>query len=197
MMSAAGNLQSRVLKSSWNDGLIDLFAGIGVLVIGVSWHFHFAALGGIAPALLVPLWQPLRRRLVEPRTGYMEFGEQTRLRLSRSLLTMLLLGVGTLGLGVATYFYAGGGVLTADVKLIAGLPAFLIGFAALVAGFSFGIPRFPLYALVLIGGGVITALLGLEPAPAMMAGGSAAALVGAVVLGRFLKDHPVVDEQAR
>jgi len=197
MMSAAVDLQNRVLKSSWNDGLIDLFAGIGVLLIGLSWQFDLVPLGSIAPALLIPVWQPLRRRLIEPRTGYMEFGERTRLRLSRSLLTMIILGVGTLALGVGIYLYAAGGVPMAGVTVVAGLPAALIGLAALIAGNSFGIPRFPLYALVFMVGAAATILLGLEPALPMMAGGALAAASGALLLGRFLRDHPVIDEQAQ
>jgi len=196
MMNAASNLHDRVLTSSWNDGLIDTLAGLGVLLMGVSWQFDLVPMGSIAPALMIPLWHPLRRKLVEPRTGYMEFGVPTQLRLSRSMWMMALLGAGAFGIGVAGYFYASDNLAVADVSWIAALPAILIGIGAFVAGFAFGIPRFPLYALVFVLCGVATAVLGLEPGLAMIAGGTVAAATGLWLLGRFLREHPVLEEQA-
>ncbi len=193
MSVATTNLHSRVLKSSWSDGLLDVFAGVGVLLIGVSWQLDLAPLGSIAPALLIPVWQPLRAKLIEPRRGYMELGERAGLRLSRALWLMIIMGTGTLALGVAVYFYAAGGVPLAGVTLIAGLPSALIGVAALVAGAVFGLTRFPFYAGVFLVCGALTILLGLEPGVGMIVGGAVAAASGLVVLTRFLRTHPVID----
>jgi hypothetical protein len=187
-------LERRILREWWDDGLIDLFAGLGVLLIGIGWQFDLVMMGLIVPPLLVPLWGPTRERIVVPRAGFVVLGEPTRGVLTRGNWILVAAGVVTLLLGVAGYFVVRGGSLGGGRTLIAGLPAFLLGLGGLASWAVFRIPRLPAYAAVLCAAGVGTAWLGLGPAPAMLLGGGVMTLAGGALLATFLKEHPLPPE---
>ncbi len=193
-MTATTRLEDRLLRRSWNDGLLDLFSGIGLTLMGVAWQFDLVALGPIGPALLLTLWKPVRQRLVEPRAGYAEPGARTQERMTRGLVTFLGAGVGSLLLGILLYtFRRGGGEFSASY-LVAGLPAVLIAAGAAFVGLAFAVPRFFAYAVVLAVAAAATVVLELHPAPAMLAGGSFVTVSGALLLARFLHQNPIIDQ---
>ena len=72
----ANQLEIALFRSYWDDGLLDLLCGFGLLLIGLGWALDQVALAAALPALLVPLWGPLRRSLVEPRAGFVEFSQR-------------------------------------------------------------------------------------------------------------------------
>ena len=139
-------LEHRAYRTLWQDGLLDLFVGIAIVCIGTSWVAGSPVLGAVVPALLVPLWQATRKRLVEPRVGYVEFSSERKGRERRSLGALLLLGVLMLVLGVAVYF-----VTRTDPShlahlapaVIPALPAALMALGGVLVALLFGIRRFP------------------------------------------------------
>ena len=74
----------RVYEACWQDGSIDLFAGVAAAGIGVAWIFDLVVMGPIAPALAIPLWVAFRRRVIEPRLGHVRFDSSRRRRLKRA-----------------------------------------------------------------------------------------------------------------
>ena len=82
-------LEGRLFRRYWDDGLLDLLVGVGVLLIGIGWVCDQVALAAFTPALLVPLWRPLRARLVEPRLGAVEFADKRVRRQRRHALGLV------------------------------------------------------------------------------------------------------------
>jgi hypothetical protein len=192
MPSAAGNLESRLFRQYWDDGLLDLFAGIGVAGIAAFWALDLVALGAVAPAVLATFWVPVHRALVEPRIGHVEFSDA---RANRNVR----LGVGSALIGGAMLVGVIGLTLTARsrslsaLSLIApGLPAFLLALLAVFVGWGLGLLRFLVYAGVLCMGGIGVVLVDARPEIAMAAGGLVMLLSGGWRMARFLR-LPVVE----
>ena len=192
MPSAATTLESRLFRQYWDDGLLDLFAGIGVAGIAVFWALDLVALGAVAPAMLAAFWVPIRRAVVEPRIGLVEFSNARANRNVRLGVGSAVVGgamlVGFVGLTLSAHSRS----LSALSLISPGVPAFLLALLALFAGWGLGLPRFLVYAVVLCLGGVGVVLIDARPEIAMAAGGFAMLLSGGWRMARFLR-LPVVE----
>lgn len=194
MSEKMGAIESRVYRAYWNDGLLDVFAAVGVLAIGISWSFDAVVAGAVTPALLVPLWGPFRQRFIEPRLGTVEFSDARERTNRERLRLVLLLGVGAFALGVSLYFLRDRLALDPDVSLIAGLPAFLLAVLAALTALLVSTGRFLAYAALLILAGAIGATSGWEPGLILVSAAFPMLLVAIAVLLRFFRNNPVATE---
>ncbi|MEJ2516159.1 MAG: hypothetical protein P8102_13205 [Gammaproteobacteria bacterium] len=189
-MENMAGLEKRVYRTYWEDGLIDLFAAVGVLIIGVSWAFDFPIGGVIAPAVLVPLWGPVRERLILPRLGRVEFADRRESRNRNMLRTALYAGAGLLALGVGAYLTRDRVATLAAAEFAAALPAAILAAMALVASVLIASPRFVVYAGVLLLAGIAGAWKGLEPGRTLLEAGAFILVAALVLLTRFLRANP-------
>jgi predicted small integral membrane protein len=196
MLNNTHAIERRVFRTFWADGLLDLFGAVGVFGIGMAWTFDLVVVGALVPAVLVPLWQPLRQRLIEPRLGLVEFSEQRERRNNARLLTTALFGVGTLILVVALYFGRTRLGMDAPVSLIAGLPAILLAVLGIVTAFLTASPRFLAYAAILGGFGIGGAAYGLEPGPILVLASVPISVAALWVFLHFLRQNPVAGDAA-
>lgn len=187
-------LEKRVYTSTWDDGLIDLFAGLGLTLVGIAWLFDLVALGPIAPAVIISCWPAARRRIREPRAGYVRIGESRRRQEKSNVWFLMALATATFLLGLFGYVYlVRAGVPTAGIVrlLVPGLPAALLGIGTLIVGRMLGLVRFYAYGLALFSGAAVVAGLRFDPGAALIVGGAAMLLTGAALLKRFLRLYPV------
>jgi len=185
--SATHPIEARLFRAYWDDGLLDLFFGVGALSIGVCWTLGLVALGAVVPALLALLWSPVRRHLVEPHAGFVAFAAARVASSRRKLRGSVWLGVGVLVLFVLISLVVrrfGGGFLRNDV---AALPAALVGVMACLFAAGLRIARFAAYGLLFGAAGLAAARAKLEPEVAILAAGAAVTLSGLVILARFLR----------
>jgi hypothetical protein len=182
----------RVYEACWQDGSIDLFAGVAAAGIGVAWIFDLVVMGPIAPALAIPLWVAFRRRVIEPRLGHVRFDSSRRRRLKRAHVVLIAVGCATLILGVATYFASGGARPEWFRSVVPALPGVLVGIAGALSALMFAIPRLALYAVPFVLGGLGVAALDTDPGWALLAGGLVAATTGCVLLVRFAWQFPLL-----
>jgi hypothetical protein len=187
MTSRAGTLESRLFRRHWDDGLLDLFAGVGAVSIGVCWAVDLVVVGAAVPAVLVPIWGPLRRALIEPRAGLVEFSDARTARNRRLGLGSAVLGLLMLLLFVGLYVLVRSRSVALLDLVVPGVPAFLLGLLATLAGWGLGLPRFLAYAGVWCAGGFGVALADARPELAMLAGGLVVLMSGAWRLHRFLR----------
>ena len=192
MSSTASNLESRLFRQYWDDGLLDLFAAMGVAGIAAFWALDLVALGAVAPAVLAAFWTPIHRALVEPRIGLVEFSDARTNRNFRLGVGSALVGgamlVGLVGLTLAAHSRSA----SALSSVAPGLPAFLLALLAAFAGWGLGLPRFLAYAGVLCVGGIGVVLIDARPEIAMAVGGFVMLLSGGWRMARFLR-LPVVE----
>jgi len=187
MAGHAESLESRLFHQYWDDGLLDLLAGIGVVGIGTCWALDLVAIGAVVPGVLVLFWGPLRRSLVEPRAGLVEFSDARVGRTRRLGFVGMWLGLAMLAVFTALYLFAAAEPGALLRLLIPGVPVFLLGLLAALVGLGLGLPRFLSYAGLLGGCGVAVILAGTNPAVGMIAGGLPIAINGARLLGRLLR----------
>jgi len=186
-----------LFRSYWDDGLVDLLFGVALLVTGLGWSSSLGALAVIQAPLWVVMWAPLRRRLVEPHAGFVEFSLGRRSHNSRALLRTLSLGVIALVLcGLAAIVLPGtvDGLLAR--RLVQGLPALLVALAAIQAGLLIRAQRFAAYAVGLALGAAVTVVLSRGPAAPLVAGGLGVTAAGATLLARFLRSSREFEERS-
>jgi len=180
--------ETELFRSYWDDGLVDLLSGLALLVTGLGWETELGALAVIQAPLWIVLWGPLRRRVVEPRAGFVRFSLARQERNVRGLGWTLALGVGFLALaGLALVVVRGQGAGAALQLLVPGLPALLVAVAAGLAGLLTGARRFLAYGLALLAGALVTVLLGGGPALPLAAVGLVMVASGGTLLARFVQ----------
>lgn len=190
------SLETALYTGQFDDGLLDLCVGLGLLGVGVSWLSGLHVYGAILPGLLIPVWLILRRRLTEPRLGRVEFSRARR-RSERSwLMTTFALGCGVLALAVAVHFWVRrAGPTPAATALVPLLPAGLLALGLVLVATVIGAPRFGAYALTLVGLAVLITWLGGEPGAYMAASGGLLCLWAGTLVARFLSEHPILDDE--
>jgi hypothetical protein len=191
MLDNDHSLERRLYQHYWDDGLLDIFSALGVFLIGVFWLRDLPPAAAIVPALLVPAWQPTRRRLVEPRLGFVEFSDE-RERLNRRRLRLTLyLGIAAMIVALELYFARKALPAEPAMQLVAGLPAILLAAPAAVTAILIARPQFLVYAVVLLTAGFAGALSGWSPGAIMVAAGAGMFVIAATIFARFLHTNPV------
>jgi len=185
--------EAGLFRSYWDDGLLDALAGLWVLLTGIGWLAGLNGLAGVHAPMWLLLWRPLRQQIVEPRAGFVRFSQSRRERSSHNLWLVLAIGVGILALVAGLLLVVGKtGPEDPATRLAGGLPALLVAVPATITGFLTGAGRFHVYAAILVAAAVLTAHLGLDPAPSLIAGGALIVTTGAVLLARFISARRTV-----
>lgn len=189
-------LEQSVYKSTWDDGLLDLFVGIGLAMVGFSWMMH-SYIGGILVVLVVPLWRATRDRIVVPRRGLIKPNPERQSREKRTHLGLVLGSVVMFLAGLAAFFAMESGAAgELFMRVIPVVPAIGIAIASIGAGLAVGLGRFVAYGVVLlIAAGVSVALIA-GPGWALFAGGVVMIVSGAALLTRFIKRYPLSEARA-
>jgi hypothetical protein len=189
-------IERATYRGSFSDGLLDLFAGIALSFLGLLWLTDYAAFGGLAPALLIPVWPIARRRWVEPRMGYALPNEPRRRKLRMGMLTSITLGVIALLAGIGAYVSLGSDGFSVEGvfdRIGPGLPAFLLALMGGTAALAFDLPRFYAYSGVLVLAGLMGVSFDQEPARSLLVSGLIVSISGLTMLVRFLRNNPVLE----
>jgi uncharacterized integral membrane protein len=187
-MKHTPSMESALFRNFWEEGLLDLLVGLALLVAGIGWHL-FGPLAVLQAPLWVILWNPLRERLVEPRSGYVCFSQARQRRNTRQLGSSLLLGAGMLAavalIVVQLPKEAEGAV--AHEQWIAGLPALLVALGLALGGLLTSARRFYAYGAFFLLAAMESGIRGWEPSIALGVGGILILLVAIIRLTRFLR----------
>lgn len=191
----AKDLEDRVFRSFWQDGLLDCFSGLGLVAIGLAWVTDNVPLGAAVPALLVPIWALVRKRVTAPRLGQVRFNASRRGRERRKLsYGGLVLGLSAFAAVVLFLLALGRLDTVAPMAWIAGLPAALLGLLSAVTALLWGLRRFHAYAALLAVGACAVVTLDVQPGWGFLVPGILVSFVGAVLLTRFLRRNPLLEE---
>ena len=102
-------IEKKTYMSYHQDGLLDIFIGIYVLLFGIgillltmtdfsTWFI----IPAIFPAIMIPIWLSAKKRITMPRIGYVKFGVR-----GANKMMALFLGLMVAGLGVFMVFGLG------------------------------------------------------------------------------------------
>ena len=193
-MIANLSVEPKMIRTFWRDGLVDILLGLGLLLIGIAWQVDLVVLGAIAPALLIPLWQPIRNKFIEPKLGYVDFTQEREQKNQRFLIGMAIGGVFTLSLGVALYFFARQ-VAPTGIQWIAALPALLLAAPVFAIGVILKSARFFAYAGVFMLAGFTVAATQGRPGIGLLVPGIIILLWGVTLMVRFFKSVKQATEE--
>jgi hypothetical protein len=189
------NIESEAYRDSYSDGLVDMFIGLGMTLIGGTWLWLEAQAGVVGGIAAVIAWGmvPIRRRILEPRIGYVKWApprikwERKQLKRLFWMLTAALL----IGIAFAQSVIQDDGGASRDRTVVAGLPALLLAIGAFVLAATSGFRRLWVYGAVLLSAAAVTILIEAGPGGSLLAAGVAIGVSGVVLLSRFLRAHPV------
>jgi hypothetical protein len=102
-------IEKKTYMSYHQDGLLDIFIGIYVLLFGIGISLmtltEFSTwfiIPAIFPAIMIPLWISAKKRITMPRIGYVNFGVR-----GVNKMMAIFLGLMVAGLGVFMVFGLG------------------------------------------------------------------------------------------
>jgi len=95
-------VERRTYMSYHQDGLIDIFVGIyvllfalGILLVTVTDFSTWFVIPAIFPAIMVPIWISAKKRITMPRIGYVKFGTRGANKLMAIFIGLTVAGLGT------------------------------------------------------------------------------------------------------
>jgi len=198
IMTKLSKLEQRLFTEYFDDGLLDLFVGTGIALIGFMWILELVALGAIVPVLLAPFWKIARQKIVEPRAGVISFRAERKAENKSVFTRWALFGLVILITEIVLLEAPGSkGIRNSDLlaSMIPALPAILIALPLTLVAFFLKLSRFAFYGtLAVIFGMLATYDLGLEPGHTLLLTGLVIFLLGLMVVHRFLNEHPMDDE---
>ena len=201
-MNSPQGLQ-RIEHRSWQrvfeDGIWDIAIGLTLLTFGVSILTDFAPSAAILVAVLIPSLRQFKRRLTEPRIGRVHFAPHRKRQIGR--IPILLAGLVIAGLAFFAFLtwslQSEPPAWLQAVRMHFVLVIGLIWSGALsLAGLFLGYRRLHLYALVLMGALIAVDLAeGFHLGWALIGVGGAITLVGLVLLLRFVRRYPRIEDE--
>ena len=189
-------LERKIYLSYHQDGLVDIFLGIGLIVIGIIFHpilgEHVPTVAMVMIMMFVFVYAALKRAITIPRMGYVEFAPKRRTRFA--LLILLIVLITNVPLLLIVLLTAGHLIspvvfdfVTSYLLVIFGLVG--AGLFALI-GILSEIRRFFGYAIVTLILFIISHFLFFHFALPMIGVGVIITIVGFFQLGWFLRKYP-------
>lgn len=185
-------LERETYKATHTDGVIDVFVGASMLLIGLTWIMIPNVLSGATAGVAIAISPTLawRRRFMEARTGYVVFAEPRRLWERRIYTTAAIL------FGVFMVIARPLGTLqTEEIDWLVGpdsLVVWLVAAVLLALAAITELPRLYAYAAVLIASGAVAVPMETEFGWPLVFSGLLIAAVGVALVRRFVKRYPLI-----
>lgn len=184
-------LEQRNYRATHTDGVIDVFVGLSMVIIGVAWLVIPNVLSAVTAGVAISISPVLawRRRFIEDRTGYVMFTEPRRLWERRIYTTAAVL------FGAFMLLARPLGTLQPDdIDWAIGPDSWVVwvvAAVALVLGALTKLTRLFVYVLVLAAAGFVPMIIAAESFGwPLVISGVVAVAVGSVLIRRFAILHP-------
>jgi len=192
-------IEKKTYMSYHQDGLIDIFVGvyvllfgIGILLMTVTDFSTWFVIPAIFPVLMVPIWISVKKRITMPRIGYVKFRSGGANRLMAILLGLMVAGLGTFA--VFTFASSQGWALTLR-NLIVSNSMIIIGIsAATISGlfaYTMGLKRLYVYGLLTLALFFTGHFITIPFEYLLLTIGLAIIINGFVILMQFIRKYPL------
>ena len=198
-------VESRVFRTTMDHGLWDIFIGCFVLLFAVA-PLLSSKLGDFwSSAIFIPFWAALylillwiKKSIVDPRLGTVEFSRPRKKRLSRFMVIMLFVNLAAFMLGLLYLRNYEGFAGTLHSMTL----GFLVLMMASIASYYLEVKRFFIYGLLffiaLIFGEALFFFIKLAHHGFPITFGITSLAItttGAILFIRFLREHPYVSTE--
>jgi len=188
--------ERKTYLSYFDDGILDIVAGLPVLSFGLGMLFD-ATLLFIFTWLPIILFWPLKQAITLPRMGYVKFNPERRRKISKNMVLLFIAGTLSLLLGIVAFLgFEGQAFDLREFMMEYGLLVFgaVMAGAFVLISILFEIRRFMGYAALVFGGWLVPYLFAIEEGLSVAMAGGLISLIGLGILVRFLVNTPVPSE---
>ncbi|MCZ2808281.1 MAG: hypothetical protein O2V44_02890 [Candidatus Bathyarchaeota archaeon] len=194
-------IEKKTYMSYHQDGLLDIFVGVYVLLFGsgillrsVADFSTWFVIPAIFPAIMVPIWISFKKKITIPRIGYVKFGFRSANKLMAVLLGLMVAGLGAFmvfGLGA---FMGQGWALTLR-NLIIPNSMIIIGIGAAIISslfaYTMGLKRLYVYGLLTLVMFLTGHFITIPFEYFLLTIGLAIIIYGLVLLKQFIQKYPL------
>jgi hypothetical protein len=99
--SSLKEVEKRTYMSYHQDGLVDIFVGIyvllfalGILLMTMTDFSTWFVIPAIFPAIMVPIWVQAKKQITMPRIGFVKFGSRGQTKLMAIFIGLMVAGLG-------------------------------------------------------------------------------------------------------
>ena len=89
-------LERRAYLSYHQDGILDIFIGLSILLFGLWILADMAYLAGAFVAIFTPIYAQVKKQITVPRLGYVKFTSSRTAKIQKNILVLVIAGVLTL-----------------------------------------------------------------------------------------------------
>ncbi len=193
-------VEKKTYMSYHQDGLIDIFVGVYVLLFGLGILLMTMAdfstwfvIPAIFPAVMVPIWVSAKKRITMPRIGYVKFGGRGVNKLMAVFTGLMVAGLATFM--VFSFASSQGWVLTIR-NLIVSNAMIIIGIAAAAVSslfaYTMGLNRLYAYGLLTLGLFLAGHFITFPFEYILLTIGLAIIINGFILLIVFIRKHPLL-----
>lgn len=193
------DVEKKTYMSYHQDGLIDIFIGIYILLSGLAiWLLTIAnfstwfIIPAIFPAIMMPVWVSAKKKITMPRIGFVKFGTKGTNKIMAIFLGLMVAGLGT----SMVFSFAFTEVWAQTIRdILIPNSMLIIGFGAAAMsglfGYTMGLKRLYTYGLLILLVFVAGYFISIPFAYFPLAIGIVLTVNGFVLLMRFIRKYPL------
>ena len=198
--TSLSEVEKKTYMSYHQDGLIDIFVavyvllfGLGILLRTVTDFSTWFVIPAIFPAVMVPIWMSVKKRITMPRIGYVKFGGRGANKLMAIFIGVMVAGLGTfMAFTFASTQWSWASMLR-DLLISNGMIIMGIGTAAISGLFAYtmGLKRLYAYGLLTLALFLTGHFITFPLEYVLLTIGFAVLINGFVLLARFIRKYPL------
>jgi hypothetical protein len=193
-------VEKSTYMSYHQDGLLDIFVGVyvllfalGILLMTVTDFSMWFVIPGIFPAVMVPIWISVKKRITMPRIGYVKFGSRGANKVVAIFIGLMVAGLGAF-MVVAFASRSQAWALTLRNLIVPnGMIIIGIGAASISSLFAYtmGLKRLCVYGLLALALFLAGHFITIPFEYSVLAIGLVIVINGCVLLMRFIRKYPL------
>ncbi|UCG37089.1 MAG: hypothetical protein JSV64_02105, partial [Candidatus Bathyarchaeota archaeon] len=190
----------RTYMSYHQDGLVDIFVGVYVLLFALGILFSTVTdfsmwfmIPAIFPAVMLPIWMSVKKRITMPRIGYVRIGSRGVNKLMAVFIGLVVVGLGAFMVLTLASRSQAWALTLRDLIIPNGMIIMGIG-AVIISGlfaYTMGLKRLFAYGLLTLAL-LLTSHYAIIPfAYSLLIIAFAITINGSILLVRFIRKHPL------
>ncbi|UCE96164.1 MAG: hypothetical protein JSV51_00715 [Candidatus Bathyarchaeota archaeon] len=199
--SSLREVERRTYMAYHQDGLLDIFVGVYVLLFGLGillmTTIEFSTwfvIPAIFPAVMMPIWISVKKRITMPRIGYVKFGYRGANKMVAIFLGLTVAGLGAFMLfGLGAFMGQGWALTLRNLIIPNGMIIVGILAAAISSLFAYtmGLKRLYAYGILVLTSFLTGHFTTIPFEYVLLAIGLVIIINGFVLLTRFIRKYPL------
>ena len=193
-------VEKRTYMSYHQDGLLDIFVGVyvllfalGILLMTVTDFSTWFVIPAIFPAVMVPVWISVKKRITMPRIGYVKIGSRGANKLMAIFIGLMVAGLGAFMVFTFASRSQAWALTLRNLIISNGMIIIGIGAASISSLFAYtmGLKRLYVYGLLTLALFFAGHFISIPFGYFLLAIGLVIVIKGFVLLMQFVRKYPI------